>query len=240
MLDESSAKHQLEFHLCILTPVRSFGNPQSVTISFRGESNSPFGQLVVHDTAIKLERFARPFTPRGIGFSGAFWSMKHNSDRKTGSLKWLRGTAKMTNKKSKKSEDGVKRFLTDFRSHVERRSFEERRSGERRSGEIEVDNERRTSDDRRDKYDRRETLLDRRRGTPEVFIREHIDAIRQALQQPDAEVACPRCEGELLLGPTIQRGEVWVREVHCIACRHRMVIPDVARAVRDMTEDESD
>lgn len=132
----------------------------------------------------------------------------------------------MADDKKKNSDDGVKRFLTDFRSHTERRSFEERRSKERRSGSSEVPDERRGEGDRRDRYDRREMLLDRRRGTPEQFILEHVVWIREALHNAETEVECPRCGGDLLLGPTIKRGAKSVREIHCTACRHRVVLPE--------------
>ena len=117
----------------------------------------------------------------------------------------------MVKKPTKDPDEGLRRFLKDFRSHTERRSFDERRRPE----------------ERRDTYDRREMLLDRRRGTSEPFIREHMGWIRQALLNAEAEVACPRCQGDLLLGPTARRGNTFVREVHCTACRHRAVIVDV-------------
>lgn len=143
-------------------------------------------------------------------------------------LPW--GTESMAERPPKDTEEGVKRFLKDFRSHTDRRSFEERRVGDRRSGQSSVEDDRRDSDDRRDRYDRRETLLDRRRGTPEQFIREHVEWIRGAVRNTSMNVACPRCEGDLLLGPTIQRGELWVREVHCTSCRHHTIIHDVPQA----------
>ena len=133
----------------------------------------------------------------------------------------------MADKPPKDQNEGVKRFLTDFRSRTDRRSFDERRVGGRRAKKETVDDERRAPDDRRDIYDRRETLLDRRRGTSESFIREHAVWIREAMLNAEAAVACPRCEGDLLLGPTVQRGSKFVREVHCTACRHCVVITDV-------------
>jgi DNA-directed RNA polymerase subunit RPC12/RpoP len=132
----------------------------------------------------------------------------------------------MDDERKKDSDEGVKRFLTDFRSHTERRSFEERRTKQRRSGGSEVKDERRGDEDRRDKYDRREMLLDRRRGTPEQFILEHVVWIREALHNSETDVECPRCGGNLLLGTPIKRGAKYVREIHCTACRHRVVLPD--------------
>jgi hypothetical protein len=132
----------------------------------------------------------------------------------------------MADKPKKDSDEGVKRFLTDFRSHVERRSFDERRVKDRRSSQDNIEADRRNDDDRRDRYDRREMLLDRRRGTPEQFILEHVVQIREALNNSDMEVSCPRCGGDLLLGPAIKRGAKAVREVHCTSCRHRVLLPD--------------
>ena len=133
----------------------------------------------------------------------------------------------MVKKPTKDPDEGLRRFLKDFRSHTERRSFDERRAADRRASDGAVDDERRRPEERRDTYDRREMLLDRRRGTSEPFIREHMGWIRQALLNAEAEVACPRCQGDLLLGPTVRRGNKFVREVHCTACRHRAVIIDV-------------
>lgn len=133
----------------------------------------------------------------------------------------------MADKKKKDSDEGVKRFLTDFRSHSERRSFDERRSKERRSSSGDVSEDRRGDDDRREPYDRREMLLDRRRGTPEQFILEHVVWIREALHNAEKDVECPRCGGDLLLGPPIKRGAKSVREIHCTSCRHRVLLPDV-------------
>ncbi len=171
--------------------------------------------------------------PSRIGFFGCIFVLWRHRKDQTGSLKRFSGVEPMTNKQSTDPDEGVRRFLRDFRSHVERRSFEERRAGERRSGEHEVKEDRRKPGDRRDRYDRRETLLDRRRGTPECFIREHMELIRDVLHDASAGVVCPRCGGELLLGPSLQRGKIWVREVHCTACRHHVVIPDVSTVLQD-------
>jgi DNA-directed RNA polymerase subunit RPC12/RpoP len=136
----------------------------------------------------------------------------------------------MGDKTPKDPHEGVRRFLTDFRSHTERRSFEERRVEERRASEKEADAERRSSEDRRDAYDRREMLLDRRRSSSEWFIREHAEFIREALLDSETEVACPRCKGDLLLGPSVQKGDKLVRDVHCTVCRHRVLIAVVPKA----------
>jgi len=132
----------------------------------------------------------------------------------------------MEEKPPKDANEGVRRFLTDFRSHAERRSFEERRVGERRAVDVDADEDRRGSEDRRDTYDRREMLLDRRRVSSEWFIREHAEFIRKALVDTEIDVACPRCGGDLLLGPPVQRGNKLVRHVHCTVCRHRVTIAD--------------
>ena len=145
----------------------------------------------------------------------------------SGILKLSRGVEAMPDKPPKDRNEGVKRFLTDFRSHTERRSFDERRAAERRADEGAIDDERRRSDDRRDAYDRREMLLDRRRVTSEPFIREQIEWIRQALLDAGTAVECPRCDGDLLVGPIGQRGSKFFREVHCTVCRHRAIVADL-------------
>lgn len=139
----------------------------------------------------------------------------------------------MAKKKPRDVNEGIRRFLTDFRSHTERRSFDERRVDDRRTDEGTIDDDRRGSDDRRDAYDRREMLLDRRRGTSEWFIREHVERIREALLNARVEVTCPRCGGDLLLGPAVQQGTRFFREVHCTACRHHAVVADVPRESED-------
>ena len=150
-----------------------------------------------------------------------------NQVSSTGSLNLSRGAEPMADKPPRESDDGVRRFLTDFRSHTDRRSFDERRSGERRGSEATVEEERRCPDDRRDTYDRREMLLDRRRGVSESFIQEQVGWIREALLNAETEVACPRCEGDLMLGQAVRHGESFARRVHCTACRHCVVIVDV-------------
>jgi hypothetical protein len=134
----------------------------------------------------------------------------------------------MEDRLPKDRHEGVKRFLSDFRSHSERRSFDERRVEERRAAVEDADQDRRGSKDRRNTYDRREMLLDRRRVSSEWFIREHAEFIRKALLDTNAEAVCPRCKGDLLLGPAVQRGDRLVRDVHCTACRHRMFIADAS------------
>ena len=130
----------------------------------------------------------------------------------------------MGDKPAKDPHEGVRRFLTDFRSHTERRSFDERRVEERRASEKDADDDRRSAENRRDAYDRREMLLDRRRSSSEWFIREHAEFIRGALLNSETEVACPRCKGDLLLGPSVRKGDKLLRDVHCTACRHRVLI----------------
>lgn len=129
----------------------------------------------------------------------------------------------MSEDSPKNSADGVRRFLSDLRESPERRSWQDRREHDRRSGEQDVQKERRVSNDRRSD-DRRVMLLDRRRGNPETFIKEHAEWIRQAILDADREASCPRCEGDLMLGPAVMRGESLARQVHCTACRHCIVI----------------
>ena len=129
----------------------------------------------------------------------------------------------MSDDSQKESLEGVRRFLTDLRESAERRSWTDRREKDRRSDSQEVGDERRSSSDRRS-TDRRVMLLDRRRSNPETFIKEHAEWIRQAILDADRDVACPRCEGDLMLGPPMTRGESVARRVHCTSCRHCIVV----------------
>ena len=130
----------------------------------------------------------------------------------------------MSEKPPKDPDEGVRRFLTDLRSASERRSWEERRRSERRATDHGVEEERRDTAKRRGAVDRRIMLLDRRRGISEPYTRQHAKRIRDMLLNPDADVACPRCNGNLLLGPPCSHGSGTAREVRCTACRRTVVI----------------
>ena len=44
-------------------------------------------------------------------------------------------------------------------------------------------------------------------------------------------VACPRCEGALLLGPSEPRSGMHTREVHCTGCRYSVAVVEDGKAM---------
>ena len=124
------------------------------------------------------------------------------------------------------SNQGLQRFLKDFRAGVDRRA-DDRRQGDRRSGGSPVDSDNRTGTDRRSSSDRR-AQPDRRRGLTEKFSVEESSRIHQMVAEPDKVAECPRCNGNLLLGPLVKRDGENSRDVHCTWCRHSVVIEGLA------------
>jgi hypothetical protein len=108
---------------------------------------------------------------------------------------------------STSSASGIARFLVDLRSYSERRSWQDRRG----QAQI-VPVERRSGVDRRMQTDRRRRWLSN--YSPEASVRIH-----RMVSHPTARVACPECDGALMLGPPVDRGGVRVRRVHCTSCR---------------------
>jgi hypothetical protein len=125
---------------------------------------------------------------------------------------------------SKDADAGVRRFLEDYRSGFERRSWEERRDDDRRAASSPVPQERRSGEERRSGAQRRIKLTERRRPLTEPFAHEHGEQIRVMILSSGVEVACPRCNGNLLIGSPVAQGIGTVREVHCTKCRHHVVI----------------
>ncbi len=117
-------------------------------------------------------------------------------------------------------------FLVDSRSGVERRSRQERRGKERRTADLPIPIERRRGLDRRDRPDRR-VATDRRAPPIEQFSVNEGQLIEEMLLHPKGGVACPRCSGNLLLGPLETLAGVNMREVHCTGCRHSVVLVDL-------------
>jgi len=115
-------------------------------------------------------------------------------------------------------------FKTDDRESEERRSWQERRQKDRRTSSQHVVEERRSDTNRRSGSDRRVMLLDRRRRTSEPYALQHAELIRAMLLDPDITAACPRCDGPLLLGQPVPKGDGFVREVRCTKCRHSVLI----------------
>ena len=130
------------------------------------------------------------------------------------------------NTKTRDPNDGIRRFLADLRSSFDRRAWKDRRKNERRDSAEAVEPDRRSSD-RRAKPERRVVLTDRRRRIADTFVREDAERIKKMVLDSGVAVGCPRCDGNLLLGPPVTREGSVVRQVHCTACRHGVVITDL-------------
>ena len=107
--------------------------------------------------------------------------------------------------------EGVKRFLSDLRCLPERRSF-----GDRRCVSFHVPLDRRGGVDRRERIERRRSL--------DAFDDAEAGEIRSMICNPAARVACPACEGHLMLGPPMRRDGGIIRPVHCTICRKSVTI----------------
>lgn len=132
----------------------------------------------------------------------------------------------MASERPKDKDNGLRRFLEDFRSWSERRSWQDRRSGQRRTPTKGIDSERRTGGDRRSD-ERRVRLADRRQPTPEFFTQTEAKQICAMILDSDRNAQCPRCGGDLIIGPPGARGDQAARSVHCSECRHHAVVTDV-------------
>lgn len=119
-------------------------------------------------------------------------------------------------------DEGVRRFLVDRRAG-DRRSGKERRRRERRVLDIQVALERRSGEDRRAGRDRR-AMRERRLPLAAQFSWDETRTIQDMLAHPEVHVACPRCDGVLLLGPHESHEGVTTREVHCTGCKNSAVI----------------
>lgn len=121
------------------------------------------------------------------------------------------------------SDAGLREFLADLRTRRDRRSHTERRQHERRGVDLQTEEERRSLVDRRSATDRRRQG-ERRRPVVSQFSLVEARLIQQMVERPDGAVACPRCDGNLMLGPSELHAGVGLREVHCTGCRHSVVI----------------
>ena len=121
--------------------------------------------------------------------------------------------------------DGLQRFLDDLRSEGDRRSGRDRRRDERRVANIPVRHERRSGRDRRASAERR-VSYDRRRPQVEQFTLAESRLIREMLEHPEREAACPQCHGNLLLGPFETHAGVRMQDVVCTGCRRSTLLVD--------------
>ncbi len=127
------------------------------------------------------------------------------------------------------SEDptrGLRRFFADLRESADRRTWSDRRSADRRVASVPVEHCRRAAE-RRSELDRRVVLIDRRHRVAETYSLEKAELICEMVMHDDMEAACPKCDGNLMLGPVIVRDGKKVREVHCTDCRRCVVITDL-------------
>ena len=99
---------------------------------------------------------------------------------------------------------GAERFQRDRRSDADRRVAQSGISLDRSSG----DNRRRN---------------ERRRMTTERFTPADAAAVRGILTNPTSAVSCPACQGNLMLGPPMERGGMVARRVECVDC-HRVAM----------------
>ena len=127
---------------------------------------------------------------------------------------------------------GIRRFLADLRASADRRAWTHRRSIDRRLASVPMETDRRVAD-RRSGVDRRVVLTDRRRRVEETYSLENAELICQMVMHLDMEAACPKCDGNLMLGPVIARDGKKVREVHCTDCRRCVVITDLPAGMQE-------
>ncbi len=138
----------------------------------------------------------------------------------------------MISHSSKDPTRGLRRFLADLRESAERRAWTQRRSGDRRVATVPIEDDRRVAE-RRSGVDRRVVITDRRRRVAETYSLENAELICQMVMHDDMEAACPKCDGNLMLGPVITRDSKKVREVHCTDCRRCLVITDLPAEIQD-------
>ncbi len=105
---------------------------------------------------------------------------------------------------------------SDYRPEKDDRFKRDYRSGsDRRAGLSD------TSADGRVDKDRRRAA--RRHITTERFIPAEVTAVEGMVANPTSAVSCPACEGELMLGPPMERGGIVAWRVECVEC-HRVAL----------------
>jgi hypothetical protein len=107
--------------------------------------------------------------------------------------------------------DGVQRFLADLRCSAERRASVDRR---RRHKNVIV--ERRAGEERRIYQERRQSLSN--------YSTEDTLDIKAMVLDPGSRVACPECNGSLMLGPPVAKDGLIFRRVHCTSCRRSLIL----------------
>jgi hypothetical protein len=115
----------------------------------------------------------------------------------------------VTPERRQNGDKEIQRFLPDRRSGAERRA----------------------DADRRRAHAERRAPADRRRPSAAQFSWEDTLRIHRMLADPRTAVACPRCDGALLLGPAEPRSGIHTREVHCTGCRYSVAVVEDGRTV---------
>ncbi len=138
----------------------------------------------------------------------------------------------MISPSSKDPTRGLRRFLADLRESADRRAWTQRRSADRRVASVPLEQDRRVAE-RRSGVDRRVVITDRRRRVAETYSLENAELICQMVMHDDMEAACPKCDGNLMLGPVIRRDGKKVRDVHCTDCRRCVVITDLPAEMQE-------
>ncbi len=110
------------------------------------------------------------------------------------------------------SLSGIERFLRDLRLSGERRT------SDRRSADQTAALERRDGQDRRGP--------DRRDPAYERFSLAVAATIQKMVMDPALTVACPECDGHLMMGPPLQREDMLARRVQCTRCRRVAFLRD--------------
>ncbi len=121
---------------------------------------------------------------------------------------------------------GLRRFLADLRLAVDRRGFDDRRNVSGDPLPSSVAFERRSGQDRR-------IVNDRRWGHSAPYSPGDTLLIHEMLMNPRLEVACPQCDGYLMLGPPMSNDGDKVRRVHCTSCRRNVTVPDLPQLPDD-------
>jgi len=117
----------------------------------------------------------------------------------------------MTDKNDASYYEGVQRFLADLRCSAERRASVDRRSRHKK-----VIVERRGGQERRFYQERRQSLSH--------YSTEDALDIKTMVLDPGSRVACPECNGSLMLGPPVAKDGLTFRRVHCTSCRRSLIL----------------
>ena len=126
----------------------------------------------------------------------------------------------MAEKSEESTKEETRQFLPDYRSGADRRAWQERRKEDSESDSHEAERDLRSQDG---EAERRVVLTDRRHPTSERYSNKDAEHIRDMILDPYG-VACPQCQGDLLLGRVSAQQDMTGRQVHCTSCRRSVII----------------